>query len=98
MFAVAFAFAVAVAVAVALALAFAAALAFDVALAFVLAVILSGAKDPDALNQPPFSDPFQPGSQPPVFFQSTKTPVTSPNKEPSRIKPPRFGFNLDELP
>jgi hypothetical protein len=34
-------------------------------------------KDSDALNQPPLSDPFQPGSQPPLFFQPKPKPATS---------------------
>jgi hypothetical protein len=94
MFAVAFAFAFAFAVAfafafaVAFAFAFAVAFAFAFAVALAVAVILSGAKDPDAPNQTPLSDPFQPGCQPAVFFFNRPNPVISPNKEPPAHQTP----------
>jgi hypothetical protein len=62
----------------------------------VPAVILSAAKDPETLNYPPPSGPFQPESQPVVaFFEPPKGPAAQLEKSPfHQTRPPERSIRL----
>jgi hypothetical protein len=82
----------------AVAVAFAFVVAVAVAFVVVLAVILSGAKDPDALNQPPLSDPFRPDPQPPCLFPTNISTTAQKNPHVPHIKIPHPVFNSSTHP